>query len=118
MFLVSDAEKTISSALDRFQDSLGAITSEVEECDDMIDRSVKEMDRIGCRESTHLECVTELQDTVGYKQRLCEQAEEEREQFLDALTSLRDFLDDTIETVYDFELPYGDIDMTVSKYID
>lgn len=115
---LGDAEENISSALDRFQDMLGAITSEVEECDDIMDDQVRELDRIGCRESTHLELITDLQDTVGCKQRLCEQAEEEREVFLEELSSLRDYIDDVMERVYDFELPSGDVDIYVSQYID
>jgi chromosome segregation ATPase len=113
-----NARHSVTSAVARYQDSLGSLICQIEAADDHIQDLVNELDRIGCPESTHGESFVELNDAVGEKRQLCDQAWELQEKFLDHLSDLRDHIDTVMENVYESEIPTDDLDMSVSKYID
>lgn len=115
---IQNARRSVTSAVDRYQDSLGEILYQIEAVDDHIQDLVNEMDRIGCSDCIHGESLVELNDTVGEKRCLCEQAWELQEKFLEQLSNLRDHIETVMENVYEGDIPTDDLDMSVSKYID
>lgn len=105
---LSDAHEDVMAALAGFQENVDAIASEISEYDDLVRDRLREIDRCDEDSDARVAWIEDLEDSIGRRRRLHDEAYEIRGRFLEQLEKLEDRVSEVLCLVEECELPDDD----------